>query len=1025
MADSWSKLKISFDEVTGAMRIAGQQTVSLQKQVRLLRQELTLGSYTDAQFKQIQQALQETELQLKEAQLRGKNLFEQVGTIGGPFGELSNRIDRTLKLLNALSEMSFDELKQQFRTLGALFGFIRPEDISQAIDVQQTGGRPAGVKESSGNAGEVGTGLLGAAEIAQQAEVAKSVTKTKDAIDLQTKALLLNNTTVGANVGAWQRGTESISQYMNRTLEMRMVLDEIETKFETVNTVIEDGVAKIGINDMALRALTDAEIAAVKSGEMLIITEEGLIATQQKATIWTRILTAATSAYGLVVKTVSAFIQVNFVTAIRTADIAAKILVGTLSILGAALAAIFVGAQWIGGLYQTITGFAKMNAEAENLGTQIGNIKKILDMDLADLKRRNAERVAEMKKNNLTSEQIRQEELKGLKEYYNATTLALEDARKKYDKANRDIANKGGLFGISDEAAEEMTKNVKEAGDLVLALEKEQKDAANEINVKGNANIEATTKESIQNRIKELDSYIENEIYSENTRTKELQKLYKERNQLTEYLDKDHKLKQSEIDERDRTQRLKINNAIIDDEVRRSDSKIKILEAELLATTKDTEREFEIRREIAAENMKKEMEEAKRDERTRTQNERAARTKNYLALREIEKNELEARKNLNQSYYNAAAQDSTQFFNLEKQLLEDELAIQLKIYENNEKMKLALKEEYAKKQREVDAKQLDAQGNLEQRRADTEWQSQDNRGKVGLKWLISHNNKVREINDLVYADKITAEEKRYEADKLRAQGNAELLEVIEREHGKNLLDLRAEQVETNQQLNQMMFQTAIQFGETLGQLGDLLLSRAQGRNKKQFENAKKLAIAAVVIEKAAAIGQIWSNNAIANAKATATFWATGGQPWVTINTIQAGLSTAATVISATKAIQEINGKQFEPAPTSMGKNYEKGGMIGGNRHYEGGTMIEAEQGEAIMSRGAVTMFAPLLSTLNQMGGGTAFSRGAVGQAGYDNPDFNLNNNNNTPSQIIKTYVVENELTSVQEKQARLRNLSIL
>jgi hypothetical protein len=78
-----------------------------------------------------------------------------------------------------------------------------------------------------------------------------------------------------------------------------------------------------------------------------------------------------------------------------------------------------------------------------------------------------------------------------------------------------------------------------------------------------------------------------------------------------------------------------------------------------------------------------------------------------------------------------------------------------------------------------------------------------------------------------------------------------------------------------------------------------------------------------------------------------------------------------------------------------------------------------------MSRGAVTMFAPLLSTLNQMGGGTAFSRGAVGQAGYDNPDFNLNNNNNTPSQIIKTYVVENELTSVQEKQARLRNLSIL
>jgi hypothetical protein len=87
-------------------------------------------------------------------------------------------------------------------------------------------------------------------------------------------------------------------------------------------------------------------------------------------------------------------------------------------------------------------------------------------------------------------------------------------------------------------------------------------------------------------------------------------------------------------------------------------------------------------------------------------------------------------------------------------------------------------------------------------------------------------------------------------------------------------------------------------------------------------------------------------------------------------------------------------------------------------------MIEAEGGEAVMTRGAVTMFGPLLSTLNQIGGGTSFSKGAMGGARYDAPDLN------TPAQqaapvIMKTYVVENELTTSQHKQARLKDLSTL
>jgi hypothetical protein len=112
-----------------------------------------------------------------------------------------------------------------------------------------------------------------------------------------------------------------------------------------------------------------------------------------------------------------------------------------------------------------------------------------------------------------------------------------------------------------------------------------------------------------------------------------------------------------------------------------------------------------------------------------------------------------------------------------------------------------------------------------------------------------------------------------------------------------------------------------------------------------------------------------------------------------------------------------------PAMANYGRNYEKGGMIGGKRHAEGGTLIEAEKGEAIMTRGAVTMFAPMLSMMNQMGGGTSFSRSAM-TTSTDNPIVNNPAVQQSPM-IVKTYVVSSELTSEQNKQARLKDLSTL
>jgi hypothetical protein len=189
--------------------------------------------------------------------------------------------------------------------------------------------------------------------------------------------------------------------------------------------------------------------------------------------------------------------------------------------------------------------------------------------------------------------------------------------------------------------------------------------------------------------------------------------------------------------------------------------------------------------------------------------------------------------------------------------------------------------------------------------------------------------------------------------------------------------------------------------------------------KKYFEKNKKLQIANATI-------QMFQSAIGAFSSLIAT-------PFV--GPIIAPIAAAAAIALGIANINKIKSTQYESAggggggsaaapqaSPNLGQNYEQGGLIGGRRHAQGGTIIEAEAGEAIMTRGAVTMFQPMLSMMNQMGGGTSFSKGASGQAGYDSPRVT---DTITQPQIVKTYVVSSDLTNEAQKQARLKDLSTL
>jgi hypothetical protein len=171
--------------------------------------------------------------------------------------------------------------------------------------------------------------------------------------------------------------------------------------------------------------------------------------------------------------------------------------------------------------------------------------------------------------------------------------------------------------------------------------------------------------------------------------------------------------------------------------------------------------------------------------------------------------------------------------------------------------------------------------------------------------------------------------------------------------------------EARTQIEQAKFGILMQFGGLLGELA--------GENKE-------LQIAAVIAQQAGAIGQIVSATGLANAKAVAASPLTFGQPWVTINTITAGLSIATAVASAVKSIQQIK--------ATAGK----GGGGGGS----------AASASRLPSSGA--------------GGG----------GGVESPFEQFTPAGTSPEalggqQTVRAYVIGGDVTSTQEADAKINN----
>jgi len=195
---------------------------------------------------------------------------------------------------------------------------------------------------------------------------------------------------------------------------------------------------------------------------------------------------------------------------------------------------------------------------------------------------------------------------------------------------------------------------------------------------------------------------------------------------------------------------------------------------------------------------------------------------------------------------------------------------------------------------------------------------------------------------------IAIENTAYQIKIANAKDNAKKIEAINIEHEQNLKDikLRAAIAEKQIQLDRLSVISGI--GSSLAQLA--------GKNKA-------LAIAAIAIEKAAAIGSIITNTQIANLKAVAASPLTLGQPWVTINTIAGGLAAAAAVAAGVKAVQDLNSVNIPGASASAGS---AGGGSVSMPTYGGGTSTSVPQVQTTGGANPATQISQTIQQANQM-----------------------------------------------------------
>ena len=820
-----------------------------------------------------------------------------------------------------------------------------------------------------------------------------------DAIDAVGNSAEAASNSVGdfsnslAEVAAQSAGASSANNELSDTIttqqknlqelarEARRTGVDTEEYANAVANATDEGIEFISAEEN----MTQASKASGQAVAGQAVATEGLVVAEKQATFWT-------STLGTTIKTV---------------------LIST----GVLIAIVAIG-ELISFLYKFVDAEAAAEEATKKLNKELENQNTLLDLDTKSLKRRNDELIASMKARGASEGEIRTQMLKNAYEEYTSAYNAEVQARKTYNE-NISKVDAEGVKTLNKNLLdrEEATKNAYSSYKILGLNQK-----AEELKIQNDKNKELENKNKEHLKKIEEDTKTANDLLLKLLQENAVQRLDTERKR------EDLQLKNEKINEE-----KSINNLKISEELR----------GKLLEQVR-----YKYGLKIIELNKKRQAEDNKTFEEEQ-QKVKEYNDKIFEIMNNADENELSRNK-----------YTRTRKFEDDKAALEKDLNFQKETLENKIRILMALEKAYKNDLEKLDNDENQKNRESKLKKLDDELRFLQIRGEAVVKGTreyfnnlrtISKKAEERELQDLdnrAITEKLTAEQVEREKTEIKKKYANERKQIDRQEldsylqianqilgaaqnvlsqelairgiNQQNKLDELQIEFNKQQEYNAKTMSSKEEFDKQTVK-NERELAVKQDKIKEQYFNRNKDAQYAQALISA-------SQAAIAAYSAMAAIPVVGPALGIAAAALALGYGIAqANAIKRQKYVSGV-AAQFPDSSSSsgssnMGKNYEKGGMIGGKRHAEGGTLIEAEKGEAIMTRGAVTMFAPLLSAMNQMGGGTSFAPSLM-TTSYDAPNTLKPSQEQAPM-IVKTYVVSSELTSEQNKQARLKDLSTL
>lgn len=259
-----NNVQIKFDIDNKALEIAGQETMKLTQQIRILKGELGKGTYSQEQFEILSKTLGDLEDNFARTKARSGDLFTSLQLIPGPIGEIASKFNGTIALLKTFSSFKLSDLKFQLS-----------ETIGDVKEIGQWLGKATGI-----------TRIYTTLNNALAASFVKvGVGEAAAATGARAFAAALTATGVGALVVGLGLAVNALMEFASASDEAEQQQKQLAKEIENVNNLLDMDLAdaarrqKIRLAEMRRDGATEKQIReqSVKDlKENLALTQESL-----------------------------------------------------------------------------------------------------------------------------------------------------------------------------------------------------------------------------------------------------------------------------------------------------------------------------------------------------------------------------------------------------------------------------------------------------------------------------------------------------------------------------------------------------------------------------------------------------------------------------------------------------------------------------------------------------------------------------------------------------------------------------